>query len=341
MHQQTAGTDSAIAQVAPVPVDVQRPFWSVMIPTYNCSHMLETALQSVLEQAPDAGPDQMQIGVVDDHSTNGAAQEIVEKVAPTRVEFYQQPSNVGLATNWNSCITRSRGRWVHILHQDDMVRPGFYERLAQGIEAQPDVGACFCRHLFVDPDGHWQSIRRLERKTPGVIDGWLEKIAASNRVQCPAMVVKRQVYETLGGFRSDLIYALDWELWVRIACQYPVWYDPTPLACYRKHDDNETARLYRTTESVDDIYRAVEIMYGYLPADLRDACRRRARRTCGLQLLRTAKALMAAGEQSAARRRIRRARHHDRSWWLLRKKLELNMFWFKQWVARRLIGGPR
>jgi cellulose synthase/poly-beta-1,6-N-acetylglucosamine synthase-like glycosyltransferase len=39
-----------------------RPFWSVMIPTYNCAKYLRKTLKSVLEQ--DLGLEKMQIEIV-------------------------------------------------------------------------------------------------------------------------------------------------------------------------------------------------------------------------------------------------------------------------------------
>src|SRR5206468_9339134 len=56
-----------IPTIAPVAEEGTRPFWSVMIPTYNCGDYLRRTLQSVLAQDP--GPDQMQIEVVDGSST--------------------------------------------------------------------------------------------------------------------------------------------------------------------------------------------------------------------------------------------------------------------------------
>ncbi|MFX0196931.1 MAG: glycosyltransferase, partial [Candidatus Hodarchaeota archaeon] len=53
--------DVKYPRVGPVPEGIHRPFWSVMIPTYNCKHYLEEAFNSVLEQDP--GPDEMQIAV--------------------------------------------------------------------------------------------------------------------------------------------------------------------------------------------------------------------------------------------------------------------------------------
>jgi cellulose synthase/poly-beta-1,6-N-acetylglucosamine synthase-like glycosyltransferase len=59
-------------KIHPLPDDGKaRPFWSVMIPTYNArADYLEETLRSVLRQ--DTGPEQMQIEVVDDCSPSGA-----------------------------------------------------------------------------------------------------------------------------------------------------------------------------------------------------------------------------------------------------------------------------
>src|SRR6476660_2949045 len=63
------------------------PFWSVMIPTYNArADYLEETLRSVLQQDP--GPDQMQIEVIDDASSNGAPTEFVRKLAGKRVAVH-------------------------------------------------------------------------------------------------------------------------------------------------------------------------------------------------------------------------------------------------------------
>ena len=56
-----------IPKMAAVPEGTYRPFWSVMIPTYNCGDYLRRTLESVLCQDP--GPDKMQIDVVDGCST--------------------------------------------------------------------------------------------------------------------------------------------------------------------------------------------------------------------------------------------------------------------------------
>src|SRR3954452_4019788 len=95
-----------------------RPFWSVMIPTYNCAKYLAQTLTSVLAQDP--GPKIMQIEVIDDHSQDDPA-TIVAEVGRGRIAFHQQPGNVGHIRNFDTCLQRAKGRIVHLLHGDDFV----------------------------------------------------------------------------------------------------------------------------------------------------------------------------------------------------------------------------
>lgn len=184
-----------------VPEEVNRPFWSVMIPTYNCANFLVETLKSVLAQDP--GSDIMQIEVVDDFSTKDDPEAVVRELGKGRVSFFRQPKNGGPIPNFNTCIQRAKGHWLHILHGDDMVLPGFYSTLQKSLEKEPTVGAAFCRHIFVDENGQWQWLSALERETPGILPNWIEKIAIGQRIETPSIVVKRQVYEKLGDLISN------------------------------------------------------------------------------------------------------------------------------------------
>jgi glycosyltransferase involved in cell wall biosynthesis len=78
-----------------------RPYWSVMIPTYNPrADYLEETLNSVLRQDP--GPDQMQIEVVDDCSKDDTAFEVTRRLGAGRVTFHAESQNRGLANNLES-----------------------------------------------------------------------------------------------------------------------------------------------------------------------------------------------------------------------------------------------
>ncbi len=263
--------------IRPLIPDATAPFWSVMIPTYNArANYLEETLKSVLQQDP--GPAQMQIEVVDDCSPDGAPVELVHRVADDRVAVHREPANNGLAGIWNRCIERARGEWVHILHQDDVVLPGFYEHLHDGIICNPHLGMAFCRFAISDANGHWKELGPLESSTPSVLDGWLERVATGYHLECPAVVVKRATYERLGGFNAELTFALDLEMWVRIAANVPVLYEPQILASFRRHGGNQSAVQERTGASMQDMAKAIKIWKDFLPANSRTQLERQGRR---------------------------------------------------------------
>jgi GT2 family glycosyltransferase len=293
------------AQIAPVPDGVARPRWSVMIPVFHSAGFLRHTLRSVLQQDP--GPAEMQIEVVDDHSVRDDPEAVTREVGGGRVGFFRQPENVGHARNFESCLQRSRGHLVHLLHGDDAVRDGFYGRIQEAFESAPTIGAAFCRQIIIDDDGHWVHIGLLEQEERGVIDGWLDRIASGQRLQTPAMVVRRSVYERLGGFDRRLTWTEDWEMWVRIATECPVWYEPEPLALYRVHSTSSSSRKSDTGETIKDLRRAIEIMRTYLPRDRADVLARAATRACAHAAIRRGHRFVAAGMTTAARAHAREA----------------------------------
>jgi glycosyltransferase involved in cell wall biosynthesis len=247
-----------------------RPRFSVMLPTYEPDGKLALAIRSVLEQAQPA--DAMQVAVVDDGSRPGLVREIVESCDPAgRVEIVEHSNRLGLCGNWNRAIGLARGELIHLLHQDDYVLPGFYERMAHAFRRSPAIGMAFCRSRIVDAaDRPLRTASRLQW-TAGVLVGWLPRIAERQRIQTPSVVVARRTYETVGAYRPDLQLALDWEMWVRIAAAFPVWYEPRPLAAYRRHPDNETTRLKASGAAWPDLARAIQINAESLPVEVRVA----------------------------------------------------------------------
>ena len=264
-----------IPKIDPVLEEHHRPFWSVMIPTYNGTKYLAQTLESVLQQDP--GADVMQIEVVDDCSTKDDPELLVKEIGKGRVSFYRNPQNQGLLANWDVCIRRAQGQWVHLLHQDDLVLPGFYEQLKKGIEFNPDTGAAFTRFTYFDEDGLWTNLANIERKTPGILENWVETIATQQRVQFPAIVVRRSTYEKLGGFCPDARSAADWEMWKRIAAHYPIWYEPQILACFRLHSNSTSSSLIQRGENIADSYRAINVSLSYLPKETAHHFSRKAR----------------------------------------------------------------
>ena len=245
-----------------------RPNFSVMLPTYEPGEKLQMALLSVLEQASES----TQIAVVDDGSRRSDVRRLVAAVDKKgRVEIHADGPRLGISGNWNRCIALARGHLVHLLHQDDRVLPGFYRRMEQAFAKAPQIGLAFCRSRLVDGEGKTLKTNSRLRWWRGVLPHCLRTFATRQRVQTPAAVVPRTIYETIGGYRDDLCQTLDWEMWVRIAALFPVWYDPQVLAVFRRHAGSESSRLLSKGEVWPDLVRVMHVNATSFPNEERES----------------------------------------------------------------------
>jgi glycosyltransferase involved in cell wall biosynthesis len=231
-----------------------------MIPTYNCAEWLAQTLESVLAQAPDQR--EMQIEVVDDCSDDHP-ESAVATVGRGRVDIIRQPVNLGITCNFTACIQRARGKYVHILHGDDLALPGFYRSVEATFDEDPECDAVFVGAADIDPEGNVIVESRMEG--PGIAaPGRLEAALFEwNPVRAPAVAVRRRLYERIGGFHPDLRYCADWDMWKRVSVYGCVSFVPEVLVGYRVHSGSDTARLAGTAGQLREIMRAIRIARRY------------------------------------------------------------------------------
>ena len=235
-----------------------------MIPTYNCARFLRETLESVLSQEID--PEEIQIEVIDDCSTSDDPEAVVCEFGQGRVSFYRKPANAGAISNFNSCIERSTGHYVHILHGDDFIKPGFYRAIDERAKEHGEEIALFIsRCLVVDEQGVLDSLspRIKELETPSSDPSYM---FLGNSVRTPGCVIKRSFYEQHGGFLTPLVHTADWEMWARSTALGKGLFVNEPLAVYRFFDGNDTGRLVRTGENIRDYYRLSQVMADHYSA---------------------------------------------------------------------------
>ena len=148
---------------------------------------------------------------------------------------------MGSLRNFETCINRSRGKYIHLLHGDDRVKQGYYKSITDILEKYPQAGAAFCAWEHINTEGKFLHQSRLEAAEPCLLDDWLHKLAEHPRLQYVAITVKREIYEKLGSFYL-VHYGEDWEMWARIAKDY-----------------------YLTGQNVKDIEKVISVIIGYLP----------------------------------------------------------------------------
>lgn len=271
-----------------------------MIPSWNSAAHLEATIRSVVNQ--DGGADEMQIMVVDDASTDATA-EIVRAFGP-RVSYRCNDRNVGAVENFNVCIAQAKGELVHILHADDLVAPGFYDALDAAF-VEPAITAATAVTSIVDANGVEKKRTRSERSGSGPWTNALDALSVSNRMFPSSTVVRRSTYERLGGFRTELPHAADWEMWARIAASGKVWFEDQALAMYRVHGASDTnQRVLSGANMRERLEAAAFITDAYVVEEQRRPRLRAASRYGAAFASRTALDLARRREWSGARRQL-------------------------------------
>lgn len=116
------------------------PLLTVAIPTYNSPSTLRLTLESVIAQLPDLGDGLVNIEVFDNASTDQFANTSVMEISEGLVEYHTATKNAGYDRNIIRCLTESKGTFIKILADDDVLAPGALAVLLQNIENFSDLG---------------------------------------------------------------------------------------------------------------------------------------------------------------------------------------------------------
>lgn len=204
----------------------QDPLVSVIIPCYNGEAFLKEAIESALAQTYR----RVEVIVVDDGSTD-SSREIAQKLP---VRYIPQP-NRGLTASRNLGVSESRGSYIVFLDADDRLKPEAIETGLRALTERPECAMAVGDHLFVSKDGSHLADSRKDC----LAAFHYEALLKSNFIEMISSVLfRRSVLDKVGGFDTGLRVAEDYELYLRIARQYPICCHSTVIAEYRMHQQN-------------------------------------------------------------------------------------------------------
>ena len=207
----------------------------VVIPCYNYGRYLRDCATSVLSQE---GVD-VSVLIIDDASTDNSAAVATDLAADPRVEFRRHPVNQGHVHTYNEGLQWVTATYAVVLDADDMLTPGALQRACALLEAHPSVGFVYGHALVFDGDRPCPQ-PRTTRGAWTIWQGreWFELRCRMTEccIYSPEVVIRTQLLRQVGGFRSELPHACDFELWMRLALYADVGYIAGPdQACYRDH----------------------------------------------------------------------------------------------------------
>ena len=179
---------------------------SVVIPTYNRWPMLGEAIESVLAQTVDG----YELIVVDDGSTDETPEGLRDY--GSRLTVLTQ-SQRGVAAARNSGARRASGEYLAFLDSDDLWHARKLQRQIAFMESSREVEICQTDEIWIR-NGVRVNPRNKHRKPSGdIFRVSLERCLVSPS----AVMMRRDLFERVGGFDESLSVCEDYDLWLRIA----------------------------------------------------------------------------------------------------------------------------
>lgn len=208
---------------------------SVIIPTFNRGTLACAAVASVFAQEGPA----FEVVVVDDGSSDGTA-EALEHTFGGRITVVRT-DNRGPAAARNLGVARSRGALIAFLDSDDYWLPGKLAAQVAFFGENPGAAICQTDEVWirngvrVNPCAH-------HRKPHGHI---FDRSVRLCLVSPSAVMMRRDLFERMGGFDPSLPACEDYDLWLRIAAvDTPVWLIDRPLVVRRGGHADQLSRRY-------------------------------------------------------------------------------------------------
>lgn len=243
-----------------------RPLVSVVVASYNHAPFVQDCLRSALQQELEA---ELEIVVTDDGSTDGTPQRIAELDDP-RIHLYVLPANQGACAATNYALRRARGQYIAILNSDDQFLPGKLQAQLAYLQQHPEVGAVFGWPTFINEQG--APFLDAEHKDYTVFQqpnrdrhAWLRHFFDHGNALChPTVLIRREVYQTVGLYDPRLAQVPDLDQWIRVCTRYPIHVMPQALTAFRIRSGLQNASAARPEVVRRDAWERAYILRHYL-----------------------------------------------------------------------------
>jgi len=263
-------------------LNTPQPLVSIITPSFNQARFIEETIRSVIEQDYP----QIEYLIVDGGSTDGS-REIIERYAaqyPQRLGWWVSEPDRGQTDASNKGFARARGDILAWINSDDTYLPHAVSEAVAELQAHTEAAMVYGDANLVDEDGQvlgpfparQTDYRRLRR-------GYVH-------IPQQSSFFRADFWRQVGPLDPSFYFAMDYDLWVRMARRAPLVYTPRLWANFRLHasgksvasDDRCWPEMLRVhyREGGGPISwlvfkaRVRPWLYGWLPVSLRVRLRR-------------------------------------------------------------------
>lgn len=224
-------TDRSQSLPEPIPDGFEWPLISIVTPSYNQGQYIEETIRSVLLQ----GYPNLEFIIIDGGSSDNSV-EIIQKYEPWLTYWVSEPDK-GQTDAIQKGFNLSTGVLVNWLNSDDVLEANALQKIAIAYQNHPSA-TMYSGDLTVFGEGE-------EVLAPKCFQNLSELICIWERwaVPQPAVFLSRNSCLEVNGLHTSLQYAMDYELYLRLA-QLPgfnVYNIDAPVARIRRHSESKTS----------------------------------------------------------------------------------------------------
>jgi glycosyltransferase involved in cell wall biosynthesis len=204
---------------------MSRPLVSVIVPSFNQGRFIGETLRSILDQ--DYRP--LEVLVLDGASSDETVSVLRSFGDRPELRWWSEPDS-GVVEAVNKGFARATGVIGAIQSSDDTYLPGAIAAAVDAMTADPELGLVYGDVTKVHEDGRTISTTHLR---PYGLEALL---ALETWIPQPSAFFSLSLARTLGGWREQMPYAADTDLWLRIAVRRRVRKVERVLGKRRVHD---------------------------------------------------------------------------------------------------------
>lgn len=212
---------------------------SVIIPTHSRPHLLPRAVESALAAGTD-----VEVVVVDDASTDDTA-EVCRSLK--NISYIRLDDNEGVAGARNTGMLSSSAEYIAFLDDDDLRLPGSLDLQLAALQNTPGAALIYGQALIGGATDRFAHDRYPQTCPEGDVF-W--QLVTQNFIPSGSVLFRRSCLSTIGLLDRSIAGIDDWDLWVRVAAQYPVLALDQPVMIWRRPSPDSDQSSARAVEMV-------------------------------------------------------------------------------------------
>ena len=204
------------------------PLVSIVTPSFNQAQFLEQTILSVLEQDYP----HIEYLIVDGGSTDGS-RELIQRYAPHLTWWVSEPDQ-GQTDAINKGFSHARGEILAWLNSDDTYQPGAISQAVEYLQSHPEVGMVYGDANLIDASGN------IIGKFPARQTDYRRLRRGYVHIPQQASFFQASLWKQVGPLDPSFYFAMDYDLWVRLARISEIHYCPNLWADFRLHGSGKS-----------------------------------------------------------------------------------------------------